>query len=362
MVQLTSSWLIVHAFIIAMVFGLLLWFQLQILHFALLFSLTVLLDLIYLSSVIINNIRPTQQCFRINGKKVLVTGANSGIGFDISKKLVLSGAEYVVLVARNQHRLNECKNILESMKVDVNQKILCLSLDLADDPVLVIQKITDICSLMNGIDVLINCAGYSIPGEFENLKIEAFYTMNNTNYIGSVVVTQAVVPFMKKQQFGQIVFFSSVAGQIGVYGFSAYSPSKYALRGLAEVLYSELKPFGIGVSLVFPPDTDTPGFQNENKSKPKLTQEISGNVQAWSSEDVSKVVMQGIEKRKFMIGCGSDGFFLNALTCGAAPPSSTLEFWMQCILMPFLRVYILFVQNSFFNLISNEIDDKKKVL
>ena len=361
MAQLTKNWLFVHASIIALICGFLLWCQVQLLQFVISFILIALLDLLYLSSVIIKNMRPLQQSFSMNGKRVIVTGANSGIGFDIAKQLILSGAETLVLVARNQIRLDECKNILESMKLHDNQKIFCLSLDLADNPKLVTEKITETCLLMNGIDVLINCAGYSIPGEFENLSIDSFQKMNNTNYIGSVIVTHAVVPLMIKQHFGQVVFFSSVGGQIGVYGFSAYSPSKFAVRGLAEVLYSELIPYGIGVSLVFPPDTATPGFDNENKSKPNLTREISGQVQAWTSEDVAKVVMVGIQKRKFMIGCGSDGYFLNALTCGAAPPSSTLEFWLQCILMPFLRVYMLFVQNHFFNIITNEINHKNKV-
>jgi 3-dehydrosphinganine reductase len=87
------------------------------------------------------------------------------------------------------------------------------------------------------------------------------------NYIGAVYCTKAVVDSMKNRHFGRIVFVSSQAGQLGVFGYTAYSASKFALRGLAESLQMELKPYNIYVTLSYPPDTDTPGLKEENLHK-----------------------------------------------------------------------------------------------
>ena len=87
------------------------------------------------------------------------------------------------------------------------------------------------------------------------------------NYLGSVYCTKAVAESMKKLKFGRIVFVSSQAGQIGVFGYTAYSATKFALRGLVECLQMELKPYNIYVTLAYPPDTDTPGLKTENFDK-----------------------------------------------------------------------------------------------
>lgn len=90
---------------------------------------------------------------------------------------------------------------------------------------------------------------------------------------------RAVVPHMKRRRQGRICFISSVAGQLGVFGYGAYSASKFALRGLGEVLAMELKPYNVGISLSFPPDMNTPMFEQENKEKPWECHQISGKVE-----------------------------------------------------------------------------------
>lgn len=87
------------------------------------------------------------------------------------------------------------------------------------------------------------------------------------NYLGGIYCTKSVIESMKNRRFGRILFVSSQAGQIGIFGYSAYSASKFALRGLVEALQMEVKPFNIYVTLSFPPDTDTPGFKEENITK-----------------------------------------------------------------------------------------------
>ena len=100
--------------------------------------------------------------------------------------------------------------------------------------------------------------------------------MMNVNYYGMLHPVRACLPHMKKQSSpSRIILFSSLAGLVGLPGYSAYSPAKYAIVGLAECLYRELRPHNIHVSLVVPPDVDTPGFKEENKRKPLTDDKLS---------------------------------------------------------------------------------------
>ena len=79
--------------------------------------------------------------------------------------------------------------------------------------------------------------------------------------------TRVIAPHMASNGGGTIVLTSSAAGQVGIYGYTAYTPTKFALRGFAESLLMELAPFDVHVQIAFPPNTDTPGFEKENKFK-----------------------------------------------------------------------------------------------
>jgi 3-dehydrosphinganine reductase len=74
---------------------------------------------------------------------------------------------------------------------------------------------------------------------------------------------------MKSRRNGHITFVSSAAGQCAIWGYTAYSPSKFAIRGFAEALHMELLPYNIGVSILFPPNTETEGFEEELKTMPE---------------------------------------------------------------------------------------------
>ena len=98
-----------------------------------------------------------------------------------------------------------------------------------------------ICLTTSFLQVLINCAGTSASGAFDEIAVEAFEDMFRVNCLGSIYPTRAVLPFMKERKSGSIVFVSSQAGQVGIWGYSAYSSSKFALRGLAQALQMEVR-------------------------------------------------------------------------------------------------------------------------
>ncbi|XP_045314685.1 3-ketodihydrosphingosine reductase isoform X3 [Leopardus geoffroyi] len=147
----------------------------------------------------------------------------------------------------------------------------------------------------------------------------------SVNYLGSVYPSRAVITTMKERRVGRIVFVSSQAGQLGLFGFTAYSSSKFAIRGLAEALQMEVKPYNVYVTVAYPPDTDTPGFAEENKTKPLETRLISETVSVCKPEQVAKQIVKDAIQGNFNSSIGSDGYMLSSLTCGMAPVTSITE-------------------------------------
>ena len=124
---------------------------------------------------------------------------------------------------------------------------------------------------------------------------------------------------------GAIVFISSIAGQLGLYGYTAYSTTKFALRGLAETLQMELKPHSIRVSISFPPDTDTPQLQGEVKERDAIQTALASYGAVFKAEDIARDVWEGVERGRFHITHGLDGFIMAHLCAGMSPVASAWD-------------------------------------
>jgi 3-dehydrosphinganine reductase len=140
--------------------------------------------------------------------------------------------------------------------------------------------------------ILINSAGTTHPGRFIDLEEAHFRTSMAVNYWGTVHTLQHAVPWMIDRGEGQILNVSSVAGILGVYGMTAYSAAKFAVRGLSASLRAELKEHGINVSVLCPPDTDTPMLREEVLQRPPETEALSPSDQAISAEAVAQVTIR----------------------------------------------------------------------
>lgn len=291
---------------------------------------------------------------------VLVTGGSSGIGKSVAIYAASKGAN-VSLFARNQEKLQATATEIKGHFINKDQKVTYASVDLTGNFEHVISAVEKVNKEQKKpVDILVNCAGNSLSAQFENTKFEDFKYMMDVNYFSAVSVSQAVVKSMKKNGHGSIVFVSSQAGQLSFYGYTAYSGSKFALRGLAEALCSELKPYNISVTLAFPPDTDTPGFAEEQKSKPKETRLISEAGGLVSPDLVAKKIMDAALKRSFQCSVGLDGFLLSTLTAGMVPVSSAFEAFLQIFLMGPFRMIALFYLYSFDWIIHNCYKEKTK--
>jgi len=147
------------------------------------------------------------------------------------------------------------------------------------------------------------------------------------------------------------VFLSSQAGQTGVYGYTGYSASKFALRGLAETLQMEVKHLNIGITVAFPPDTETPGFAEENLIKPLETKLISGNGVVFKADHVAASIVKDTLKGNFMSYMGLDGFILGHVSSGMAPCNSIIQAFIQFFLMGVFRIISLGYLKSFNHLV-----------
>jgi NAD(P)-dependent dehydrogenase (short-subunit alcohol dehydrogenase family) len=238
-------------------------------------------------------------------KKVLVTGGSSGIGKEAAKHLAQAGAD-VCIAARRQEVLDAAVDEIEASKKRPGQIVTSVSVDVTDFDA--VKSATDsVLTELGGLDVLVNNAGFALPLPFHELELDDFERSMSVNYMGHVHMTRALLPHFKQQQSGDICNVTSMLGFMGIYGYSAYCGSKYAIVGMTECLRQEMIPHNVRVSLFYPPTTDTPGLEKENEVKPEATWAIEGKSQAFEPEDVSRVMLKGIAKGKFvnMIGLGN---------------------------------------------------------
>lgn len=226
-------------------------------------------------------------------KNIIITGGSSGIGEALVNQLVDFGAN-IWIIARNEEKILQLKSRLDGK----SEQVQYFSIDVQNYQDLL--KISGEFKAQNiKIDGLINSAGVTYPAEFDKLDIEKYHWLMDINYFGTVNCVLAFLPLMEEGSF--IVNISSMAGVLGVYGYSGYGASKYAVRGFSDVIRSELKPKKICVSVVFPPDTDTPQLAFEEKIKPAITKKIAGTANVLSASQVSKEIIKGITKRKYLI-------------------------------------------------------------
>ena len=240
----------------------------------------------------------------VNNKVVFVTGGSKGIGRAIAEEFASRGAD-VAIFARGQSDLEATLTHLRNMKYRNNQKFAAFQADVTD-PESVDSSISDAIEELGVPDVLVNNAGLARPRYFEDITNEQFDRTIRTNLYGMWYATASVVPHMKNRG-GYIVNVSSLAGFMGVFGYSDYSASKFGAMGLSLSLRSELKSYGITVSALCPPDTDTPGFEEENKEKPIETKALSENAKVMDARDVARLLIKGMRRKKPVIIAGFDG-------------------------------------------------------
>jgi NAD(P)-dependent dehydrogenase (short-subunit alcohol dehydrogenase family) len=173
-----------------------------------------------------------------------ITGAGSGIGAATARAAVKAG-DRVVATGRN---LDKVRKALGDI---AGESVAFIALDVTSEA----QAQAAVEAAVNAfgrIDVLVDSAGYSLLGNFEELTTDDIQSLMATNFYGVMFVMRAVLPVMRKQRSGRIINISSLAGVIGFKHCGAYSAAKFAVEGLSQAVAQEVEPFGILITTVAP--------------------------------------------------------------------------------------------------------------
>jgi 3-dehydrosphinganine reductase len=243
-------------------------------------------------------------------KVAIVTGGSSGIGLAVARRLAAQGA-HVWIIARRQDMLEAAQAQIQAACPDRDQCCGAISADLTD-PSQAANAVYRVIEATAVPDLLINSAGVAHPGYVQDLELDIFHWMMEVNYFGTVNMVKAVLPAMILRHSGHIVNVSSVAGLIGVFGYTAYGASKFAVTGFTEALRAEARPYGVRVSIVFPPDTDTPQLAYENQFKPPETKALAGAVKAMSADQVAEATLRQAARGRYAIFASPDSWLLSA--------------------------------------------------
>lgn len=283
----------------------------------------------------------------------IISGGSSGIGLSIAQDCVERGMSKVTILARNKTKLEQAAKQLEAAKTNIKTVIAYHSVDVSDAANLqkTAQDILEKNDASKQKIYLFCCAGVAYPSKFEDLSADTFAKSVQTNQLGTIYTVQAFLPLMSQ---GVIVFTSSAAGQVGIFGYTAYAPTKFALRGFAEALHSELADNpNLNIQVAFPPDTETPGFEEENKLKPEVTKLISEQGGLASAKDVAKRMVNEAVKPNpaFFVYFSFEGWMLAALTAGMSPVSTLGDAVTQVALVSLFRLISLFYLNDWWRII-----------
>jgi 3-dehydrosphinganine reductase len=233
-------------------------------------------------------------------RQSIITGGSSGIGLALALKL--AGEGYAIsLLARNRRRLAAARKHIRVVTPSATVNIY--SVDVGDSKACA-DAIRHSISKLGPPDWAIACAGVVRPIRFLDQPLSAHEEQMQTNYFGSLNFARAIVPAMIAGGGGRLVFVASAAAICGVYGYSGYGASKFAVRGLAEVLRVELRGEGIAVTLVYPPDTDTPQLTVERKERSVITARIADMGGVWQANDVADAIISGAKRGKFVVAPG----------------------------------------------------------
>lgn len=240
-------------------------------------------------------------------KHALITGGSSGIGLATAKEFAKRGVHPIV-IARDIEKMHSAKAEIESTYEVAVQVFSCNVTDFNS-----LQKIIHDIGKNSTIDYLVCNAGTMTCGRLEDNTMSDLNRTMEINYIGVLHTYKAAIEIMKDQKSGQVGFVSSVAGYLGAIGYGGYAPGKFAIAGLAECVRMEAADYGIGTTIIYPPDTKTPFLKWEQENTLPECRALSKNAKAISAELVAKKLVDAMMKNKFEVFCNTESKLIRIL-------------------------------------------------
>ncbi|MBR0554124.1 SDR family oxidoreductase [Ciceribacter sp. L1K23] len=233
---------------------------------------------------------------------VIITGGSSGIGLALARRY-LERDTAVTVVGRSKSRLEAAQQELLALNEGFGPRLMAVEADVNNEPALR-DATAKAEAALGPCDILITSAGLVEPAAFDVLDGSRFSAQVETNLIGTANAIRCVYAGMKERGKGRILMISSGAALIGIHGYTAYCASKSALVGFSEALRVESAPYGVKVSICYPPDTETPQFANELPLRSPQAIAVMGTVRPWTAGRVAERIEQLLSRGADVIHFG----------------------------------------------------------
>jgi len=320
-------------------------------HIAVVYPVLIVLGMLYK--------RLTAPGFNVAGKHVVVTGGSQGLGMSVAARYAKAGAN-VTLLARTKSKLEAAQaKIQADLKGNAGAgNVHWVSCDVGNEAKVKAAMAESVTVHGKEVDILVCSAGSARPGYFSEMDMDTHRYQMDINYFGTLNAIHAVTPGMIEKQEGHIVLISSAVCFAPMIGYSAYCPSKYALRGLADCLRNELKRDGIRITIFFPSTLDTPGLENERKTLPAETAEIEGSsADLFSPDMAADKLVAAIADGDYTV---TNELLAEIGRMASSGPVPANNFWLELMVAP-LTPLIAFGFGGFCDYVATAGKKKKKV-
>jgi len=237
-----------------------------------------------------------------NRRCVFITGGSSGIGHSLAKRYAQIGDD-VILIANNQSKLDSAVRACRACATGENQLIAGVSIDLSNTGNIQ-ASVAKAMDEYGEPEVLILCAGIAGNSTFLTMSSGEFDRIMAINFSASREMARCILPRMLNKGRGKIAFMSSMSGLMGVYGYSGYCASKYAITGFAQALQQELYGTGVRAIIVCPSEVATPMIAAEAGTVLPQTRALKDLVGTLSPDKAADIIIRGIDQSKDIVLTG----------------------------------------------------------